>query len=601
MARLREGISLAQANAAFVPVWQGTLDATTSPGMPAERRSVFLGRRTELLSAQTGFSRVRRQFESSLWLLLGLAALLFAVACVSAGNMLIARGIGRRRELVVRLAIGASRRRLIRQMLIEAFVWTLLGAGAGLILAQWGAHGLLRIMSTTTEPIVLDVSPNGRMLIAAFLLTLLSTALSAIVSALRATRLDASHELKSHSAVGGLLRRASLGNALVAIQVALTVVLLLTSVLFSRSLMRILGRDVGFHRDGLLVVSTDPLAAGYVGPGLFTFYQTLLERLRQMPGIESASLSWYPPISGDDGAWTQSIAVDGVEKLDRADRQVYFNAISPGYLQTMEMRLLRGRDFADRDSNASTKVVLLNESLARRLFADGDAIGRKVTIGRNATRKDLEVVGIVQDSKYQRLQEPARNIAYLPCAQLAELFKGTKLVAVVRSRADQDVRAGIVHEVTQLDARVPVHLETVSDRIAESLVKERVLAMLAIALGAIALALACAAVFGLMAYAVSSRTNEIGLRMALGAAPAGVLRAVLAESTAVAAAGLLLALPLTLWLGRYLRTWLFEISPFDLPSIAAAALLMVTLAGVAALIPAVRASRISPVSALKAE
>jgi ABC-type antimicrobial peptide transport system permease subunit len=267
----------------------------------------------------------------------------------------------------------------------------------------------------------------------------------------------------------------------------------------------------------------------------------------------------------------------------------------------MEMRLLRGRDFADRDSNASTKVVLLNESLARRLFADGDAIGRKVTIGRNATRKDLEVVGIVQDSKYQRLQEPARNIAYLPCAQLAELFKGTKLVAVVRSRADQDVRAGIVHEVTQLDARVPVHLETVSDRIAESLVKERVLAMLAIALGAIALALACAAVFGLMAYAVSSRTNEIGLRMALGAAPAGVLRAVLAESTAVAAAGLLLALPLTLWLGRYLRTLLCEISPFDLPSIAAAALLMVTLAGVAALIPAVRASRISPVSALKAE
>ena len=364
MARLREGITLSQANAAFVPVWQATLDATTSAGMPLERRSIFLGRRTELLSAQTGYSRVRRQFESPLWILLGLVGLLLAVACASAANMLLARGMGRRRELVVRLAIGASRGRLIRQMLIEAFVWTLLGAGAGLTVAWWATHGLVRMMATSSEAIVLDVAPNGRMLPVSFLLTLLSTAVSALVPALRATRLDAGHELKSHTPIGGLLRRASLGNTLVAIQIALTVVLLTTAVLFSRSLDRILGRDAGFNRVGLLVVWTDPLAAGYDGDRLFTFYQALLDRLRQLPSVASASLSWYPPISDDNGSWTQSIAVDGVDKQDRVERQVYFNAISPGYMQTMEMRLLRGRDFTDRDVNGSAKVVLLNESLA---------------------------------------------------------------------------------------------------------------------------------------------------------------------------------------------------------------------------------------------
>ena len=601
MARLREGITLTQANAAFVPVWQATLDATTSPGMPPERRSIFLGRRTELLSAQTGYSRVRRQFESPLWILLGLVGLLLAVACASAANMLLARGMGRRRELVVRLAIGASRGRLIRQMLIEAFVWTLLGAGAGLTVAWWATHGLVRMMATSSEAIVLDVAPNERMLPVSFLLTLLSTAVSALVPALRATRLDAGHELKSHTPIGGLLRRASLGNTLVAIQIALTVVLLTTAVLFSRSLDRILGRDAGFNREGLLVVWTDPLAAGYDGDRLFTFYQALLDRLRQLPSVASASLSWYPPISDDNGSWTQSIAVDGVEKQDRVERQVYFNAISPGYMQTMEMRLLRGRDFTDRDVNGSAKVVLLNESLARRLFGGGEAIGRKVTIGRNASRKDLEVVGIVQDAKYQRLQEPSRNIAYLPCAQLAELFRGANLVAEVRSRANADVRAEISRQVRQLDARVPLRLETVTDRISESIVRERVLALLAATLGLTALALACAAVFGLMAFVVSRRTNEIGLRMALGAAPREMLANVLAQSTVVALVGIALALPLIVWLGRYVTALIFEVTPLDLPSIVAASLIMLTVAAAAALIPAVRAARIDPASALKAE
>ena len=602
MGRLRDGISLTQANAEFAPLWRATLEATTDPGLPNDRRARFLGRKTSLASARTGFSRVRNQFQQPLWLLFGLAALVLGVSCASAANLLLARVVARRREIAVRFAIGATRGRLVAQMLTEAFIWNALGAVVGLLLGWWGGDLLVRRMVTAAEPITLDVPPDWRAMSFALALTLATTTVSAVVPALRATRVDAGGELKSHGSVGrSVLRHWSLGKALVAIQVTLTMLLLTGAVLFSRSLNRILAQDAGFNRAGLLVLSTDPLAAGYSGPTLFAFYDTLLDRLRRLPSVEAASLSWYAPISDDDGSWTQTVGVDGAAPHRDDGRLVYFNGISPDYLRAVGIRVVRGRDFNDRDTTTSARVVIVNESLVSRLFGNTDPIGRRVTVGLNASRQDLEIVGVVRDAKYQRLEEPARAIAYLPCAQLAEYRAGSNLLAEIRSEGDVDVRPAVSREVRALDAIVPFQLQTVEDRIADSLVKERVMAQLAGVLGLCALVLSCAALYGLLAYAVSRRTNEIGLRLALGASRATVLWSVLRESLTVTALGIVLATPIAVALGRFVRTLLFEVTPLDPASMVGSASLLLTIAAIAGLLPARKASRIDPVHALRSD
>jgi len=260
---------------------------------------------------------------------------------------------------------------------------------------------------------------------------------------------------------------------------------------------------------------------------------------------------------------------------------------------------VRGRDFNARDTAVSARVVIVNESLVSSLFGNTDPIGRRLTVGLNASRQDLEICGIVRDAKYPRLAHPARAIAYLPCAQLAEYLAGSNLMAEIRHTGDVDVRPVVSREVRALDAIVPFRLQTVDDRIADSLVKERVLAQLAGVLGLCALILACAAVYGLLAYAVSRRTNEIGLRLALGASRATVLWSVLRESLAVAAVGIVLAAPIAVALGRFIRALLFEVTPLDPASLVGSAVLLLTIAAGAGLLPARRASRIDPVHALR--
>jgi predicted permease len=603
MGRVRDGLTIPDANAALQSLWPAALEVTTSPSEPADRRAMYLGRKTALEPGRTGFSHVRNQFQEPLWLLFALVALLLTVAAASAANLLLARGVARRREIAVRLAIGASRSRLVRQMVTEALVWTFLGAVVGVLFAGWGSRALVTLMSTWDEPIALDVSTNWRVLTFTLVLALVTTALSAVLPGLRATRLDPNTALKPGGQVGGfLLRRWSLNRALVGAQVALTVLLLIGAALFVRSLQRVLAQDAGFERRNLLVLSTDPLAAGYKEARLTTFYAGLLERIGALPGVESASLSWYPPISDDMGHWTQSIAVDGAPVQPEAARYVYFNAVSPEYFRTLGIRLLSGRSFAPADTDAAPKVVIVNESLARRYFGAGDPVGRRISIGRHRSRQDLQIVGIVSDAKYQRLQEGIRSIAYLPWAQLSEMKAGVNLVAEIRvAGGAAAVAEGLKRDVRALDAGVPVRIETVTDRIDASLVTERVIAVLAVVLGLSALTLACAGLFGLLSYAVSRHTREIGLRLALGANRATVIWTVLRESLAVAAFGIALALPAAAALGRFARALLFEITPLDAASLVGASAVMLAVAACAGLIPARRAARVDPAIALRTE
>ncbi len=602
MGRLRDGLTLGQADAELQAVWPSVLASTTPATMPADRRALYLGRQTRLEPGHAGYSRVRNQFQEPLWLLLALVGLLAAVSCASAANLLFARGLARRKEIAMRLAIGAGRWRIVRQLVTEAAVWTAIAAVAGVGLAAWGGAGLVGMMRTRDNPIVLDVAPDWRVLGFALALAFATAIVAAVVPALRATRLDPSSALKGSAAAGsGLLRRWSGGQALAATQVALAIVLLVGAALFVRSLQRVLSEDAGFDRDRVLVVATDPGAAGYSGERFAAFYDGLLERLRAVPGVEAVSLSQYPPISDQDGAWTQSIEIDGAPLALESARRVHFNAVSPQYFGTLGMRVMRGRDFGPADNAAAPRVVAINDALARRFFESGDPLGRRITIGRNAARRNLEIVAVVSDAKYQRLQEPSRAIAYLPCAQLAELADEALFVEVRAAAAAAPLAETIRREVRALDARVPVHVETVADRIRSSIVRERVTAALATGLGLAALALACAALFGLFAYAVSRRTHEIAVRMAIGATRRDVLWLVLRECLALAFVGTAVGLGTALALGRYARSLLFQVSPADPIALAAAALVMLGVAAMAGLVPARRAARVDPATALRHE
>ena len=340
MGRLRDGLSQEQANAAFQRIWPAVLEATTNPGMPADRRARYLGTKTTLEAGAAGFSRVRRQFAEPLWILFALVGLVFAVACASVANLLLARGVARQREIAVRLAIGASRARLVRQLFTESLVSAAIAAGLSVLFAAWAGGGLIAMMAWREQPIVLDVSPNWRIMLFALVLTLVTVILCSVLPAFRSTHIGPSATLKETGpAARSILRRWSLGKLLVVSQVAVTMVLLVGAALFVRSLTTVLAQNAGFDRGKVLVVATDAEVGGYEGERLSSYYAQLRERLAGIPGVESASLSMKPPISNEEGNWTQSIAVDGGPTTEES---VALRALQRDLVRLFRRRSARG-------------------------------------------------------------------------------------------------------------------------------------------------------------------------------------------------------------------------------------------------------------------
>lgn len=600
MARLRDGVTRTEANAALPAIWRDALEVTTPATETAERRGRFLSRQTSLEPGHAGFSRVRRQFEQPLWMLLALVALLCIVACASAANLMIARAASRRRELAVRLAIGAGRGRLIRQQLTESLVWSALGAVAGVLLAQWMGQALVGMMTTADLRLAIDVAPNGRILAFAAAITLVTVAASSLLPALAATRLTPGLALRDQDQPGrGLLRGWSSGRTLVAMQVALTLVLVLGASLFTRSLAAVMAEDAGYDPRRVLVVFADTEVAGYEGERLTAFRQSLQDRLGAIPGVRSVALARYPPITNQDGAWTQSISIEGAPLSPEAARVVYFNVVSPGYFSTLTLRLHRGRDFSTADRDSTTRVVIVNELLARRLFGAGDPIGRRISVGRAERRQDLEIVGVAANAKYQTLQEEPRAIAYLPAAQHPS---DDALAVVLRIDAGgAGIGDAIRREIRTIDRSIPIRIETVGDRIAGSLVAERVIASLASAIGMTALVLAGAALYGLLAYAVSRRRRELGIRVALGADRQAVAWTVLRDCLLVAAVGIVIGLAASLALGRFTAALLFKVAPSDAPSMVIASVVVLIVCVAASLLPTRRALSVDAVTVMRAE
>ena len=605
MARLAPGLTRQQADRAFQVVWPHVLEATTGLDEPADRRARFLSRPTGLEPGESGYSDVRNQFRSPVWVLAALVGLVALVACATAANVFLASALARSRELALRAALGCGRRRLVRQLVVEGLVLALLAAAAGLVVSRWSAEAIVSLLTTTSDSVLLDFAPDWRLVAFVVSSVAVATLLFALAPALLTARVDPARALVA----GARLTSHASGRfarALVVSQTAFSVILLVAAALFLRSLGYVLALDPGFDPARLLLVRLDPAAIVRTiddeasRPAvLASYYGQALDRLRALPQVESASLSWYPLISLDMGHRTRSLAVDGGPFVEEGT-PTYFNAVSAGYFATAGTPLLHGREFTPLDTQEGERVVVINRTLARAAFGNANPLGHRITIGLHASRRDLSIVGVVADAKYQRLQEPQHRIAYLPHVQLPEYQDGSPMVATIRLRPGRGgADAAIRRALHAVDPRPPVVIERMEDRMRESILRERLLAILALSLAGAALALSVGSLVGLMLHLVGQRTQELGVRLALGARPRALVSGVLGQTVALAAIGIAVGACIALASGRLVAGLLHGVGATDLVSLAIVIAVALVASAAAGVIPAIRAARVNPLQALR--
>ena len=594
--RLQPGVSPASARADLAVIFRQVNQAEAAQIGDAHNREIFLSRRIELTPASSGLSALRDRFSRPLLILMAVVGLVLLIACANVANLLLDRASSRRREMAVRLALGAGRRRLVRQLLTESLLLSTLGSLLALLLALWGSRFLVTMMANGRAPLHLDLHPDVRVLGFTAAICILTSILFGVAPAFRSTRVDAGPALKE-GARSATPSRAWFGKALVMAQVALSLVVLMAAGLFLGTLRNLRTMDAGFERGGILLVSVDPGSAGLHGARLSAFYQALLLRLDALPGVRASSLSLITPIVG--GGVDLNAHVEGYTPQPHEDNDVYVNRVSPGYFATFGTPLLAGRDFDWRDSADSPPVVIINETMARYYFHNANPLGHRVALGRG---KPAEIAGVVADARYMSLREPVHRTVYVDAFQNLPAMDDS-LRLEVRTAADPlQLLAAVRAEVRNLGGAIPVKGETTFERqIDESLIQERLMATLSGFFGALALLLAAIGLYGVLAYAVGRRTSEIGIRMALGADRRNVLWMVMRETVGLVIGGIVVGLPLTLAATRVLEKFLYGLTPADPLTMALAILTMLAAAAAAGYLPARRATRVDPMVALRYE
>ena len=591
VARLQAQTSMAEAEAELTPILESALTAFP-PDLPFDDRE----RRTprmHVLAANRGLTEGRALggYVPAIRMLIAIAGLMVVLACANVANLLFARVTVRRREMAVRLALGASRGRLVRQLFTESVVLGLLGGIGGLAIAVVGAAALVRMVSTASRTITLDLSTNLTVVGFATSISLIATALFGIAPAIHASRVGV-------ACIASQLRHASWlrwSRTVVAVQMAICMVLLLAAGLFGRSVRAILARDAGFTRQNVLMFSVDPAMAGYGPEARPAVYSKILEALATLPSVTTVSASLARPIDSEIFLISGISSVDGRQLTDQRIR-VAVNIISPAHFSTLSVPLVGGRDFDQRDGADGPKVAIINESLARQLFGVPNVIGRRIGVDADS----WEIVGVAQDTLYAGLTATVRGVLYLPLAQRAA---SNQVTFVLRHSGS----VGAVAEAARLrlrdvDATLPVYrINTLEQEAEDSLVRERLLANVSTAFGLMALLIGGIGVYGAVSFAVTRRTNEIGVRIALGARRADVVRMALRDSLMPVLIGAAIGLPAGVALMRLAKSLLFGISPADPVSIAGGIALLAGAATAASYLPARRASRVDPMLALRHE
>jgi predicted permease len=598
MARLRDGVSVEQARAGINVLYAQLLqeDAKGLTGKSERFMEEFLQKRLDLVPGGRGTSGLRDQARSPLLVLMGMVGLVLIIASANVANLLLARGSSRQKELAVRLALGAGRARLIRQLLVESMVLSLAGGALGLFVSAWLGKALIAALPFQDAALTLRAEPDLRLGLFALALAFGTGALFGIVPALQSTRVAIASTLKNEAAavIGGSAP-FRFRRALVVAQIALSLLLLVGAGLFSRSLQNLRALDPGFQPERLVTFSVDPSRNGLDIAGQLAILGRIREALAAEPGVRSASIADLPFMTNSDNSAT--IKLPGYEPKDGEDMNPNFACVAPDFFETLGITVVAGRPITASDGPTTPKVAVVNESFARRYFG-GQALGQRFGYGRKPETNNVEIVGIVKDGKAASLREDQRRFVFLPHAQRDVLGAMTYYV---RTAGEPDALMGRVNAIVRgVDPDLPVSdLKTMRAQVRESLFVERMVAALSAAFGVLATLLAALGLYGVMAFAVALRTREIGIRMALGAQRRDVLRMVLRDVAILVAVGVALGLPGGYGIGRVVETQLFGLNARDPFTFAAATVTLLAVALLAGYIPARRAAQVDPMVALR--
>ncbi|PYU37395.1 MAG: hypothetical protein DMG54_33780 [Acidobacteria bacterium] len=595
--RLKDGITIEQARAQLQSFWLDVLLATASTETPGARRERFLSMGLEVTSAAKGFrSDLRTQFTRPLYVLAGIVGLILLVACVNLANLMLARAAARSHEMSVRVAIGASRWSVARQVLAECLALSVAGALLGLVFAFSGSRLLVLLMTQgSLFPVALDVSPDLRVLSLTMFVAVLTAISFGIAPAWRCSREDPASVLQQNArSVGG--GTGKLSKALIVTQVALSLVLLLGAGLLARSFEKLYSIDLGFQKESVLEIALYPKPGGYQNLNLNSYHKQLVARISSLPGVSSVSFG-DATIPSPQG-WHDTVSQMTADSSTGIRLMANAALVSPGFFRTLGIPLLRGRDFNETDDEKHARIAIVNSNLAERLFPNIDAIGKTIRFGFMPDYENIEIVGIARNARIFDIRDATTPVIFLSSFQYPHEWGGL----IVRTKEAPETLAKTVgHEVESLGHEYVRRTRTVAQTISAELVEERVTAILSGFFAALAILLASIGLYGLMSYAVTRRTREIGIRVAVGAQREGVLWLVLRETLTLALLGIAIGIPSALAATRLIASMLFGLTSSDVPTIVAVSALLLVVALFAGYLPARRASAIDPIVALRTE
>jgi putative ABC transport system permease protein len=601
MAREKPGQSREQTEAGLAVLAPQIFAATLPLDWKPELQQSFLKRTFVPIPAGTGLSWLRRQYERPLEMLMVIVALVLLIACANIASLFLARAAARQKEIAVRLSLGASRTRLIRQVLTESILLSASGALLGVLFAKWGGVLLVRFVSTKQAAVFLDLSMDKRVLGFTVGIAILTGLLFGILPAFRATRVSLTSAIKGVEVQGHANRsRFHSGRWIVALQVALSLILLVGTGLFVRTFRNLINLDPGFDRQNVLLVDTNIHNANIPPTAYVAFYGQALARLKAIPGVTSASQDWMALMSGFE--WNEDIAVEGQKPAAGEEPLVWFNWITPDYFATLRTPLLAGRAFDGRDTADSPAVVIVNETMARKYFPNQNPIGRyfRIPDSHLASSKPLQIVGLVKDSKYESLREDYFPFGYVPLTQLSEVPENG-VFELRTGVTPASIIPAVRDAVGTVNKGASLKFTTLAQEVDDSLAQERLLATLSGFFGGLALLLTAIGLYGVMSYVVTQRTREIGIRMALGAQPASVMKLVMRDVVTLLMVGVAAGVVASIWIARLVQQLLFGLKANDAEIFALAAGALVAIASLASYLPARRAMRVDPIKALHYE
>ena len=603
MARLKDDQAVESAEQALRGIQPQIREATMPANASAETRARYFATAFGVQSAAGGTSAIRARYRQPIFAIMTVVVLVLLIACANVANLFLARASARRHEFSVRLALGASRWRLARQQLVEALLLAACGSAVGLVIAQWASNLLVRQLSTHATTVVLDTSLDWRVLAFTTSITLASALLFGVVPALRASRTEPTDAMREHGRSTADQQRIGFGSALVAGQVALCLVLVVAAGLFIRTFAALATLNVGFDRDRVLLVRLDVPQASAEPSQRATLYERIAATVRGTAGVAHAAMSEVTPVSGT----ITDVYVEAENGPGLAPPQniSYRNVITPDWFATYGTRLVAGRDFDDRDRLPSPPVAIVNETFARRFLPGVNPLGRRVRNPSSApgvTRPWMEVVGVVADATYLSLRAAVPPTMYVPLAQLpagSGFFPFATLSVRAASGSPLSLARGITDAIARVYSGIALTFTPLKQQVDAALVQERIMAMLSGWFSVLALLLSALGLYGVTTYSVNCRRMEIGIRMAIGAAPGRVVRLVLARVVGLLGLGVLIGTAASVWASKFIATLLYGLEPRDPATLVASAAVLVAVGAVAAAAPAYRASRVDPAEVLR--